>query len=81
MSRKIENVVYRASCRDFILANFAGRSFSIATRCFNSYLDHKVHTALLRALASVTTGSVSTPFRSHRCHRIRQCHRGCPSRP
>jgi hypothetical protein len=31
MSRKIENVVYMASWRNFILANFAGRSFSTAT--------------------------------------------------
>ena len=31
MSRKPEKVVYRASWRDFIFANFAGRSFSTAT--------------------------------------------------
>jgi hypothetical protein len=35
--QKIEIVVCRASWRNFILANFAGRSFSTATPDFASY--------------------------------------------
>jgi hypothetical protein len=37
MSTKIENVVYRASQRDEISANFESVSFSTPTRYFDSY--------------------------------------------
>jgi hypothetical protein len=36
MSTKIENIVYRASWRDEISANFESVSFSIATLVYNS---------------------------------------------
>jgi len=39
MSKKIEKVVCRASWRDFIFANFAGRSFSTATPVNDSDLE------------------------------------------
>jgi len=44
MSRKIENVVYRPSWRNFILTIFAGRSFSTPTSFIMHYPDQKTTT-------------------------------------